>query len=55
MKVKFWFKHGYNEKEVEVFDFPEGTDMKKIEQEYYNWFYEQRSKGGGIEGGFDIQ
>ena len=54
MKFKFWFEHGYNEKEVEVFDFLEGTSDKVIEQEYDNWFYEQCSTWG-IEGGFDIQ
>ena len=54
MKVKFWFEHGYNAKEVEEFDFPEGTSDKVIEQEYDSWFYEQCSTWG-IEGGFDIQ
>ena len=29
MKVKFWFEHGFNESEVEVFEFEDGTDMKK--------------------------
>lgn len=54
MKVRFWFEHGYNETEVEVFDFPEGTTTQEIEREHENWFYEQCGIWG-IEGGYDIE
>lgn len=53
MKVKFWFEHGYNESEVEEVEFPDGTEMKTIEQTYDSWFYDQCSMWG-VEGGFDI-
>ena len=54
MKVKFWFEHGYNESEDEIFEFEDGTSEQEIEKEYDIWFYEQCSKFG-IEGGFDYE